>query len=106
MRVIPLTQGYYAIVDDRDYPWLVRFKWHVAKRGTKRYACGWVGGKKMLMHRLLCEGRVIDHINGNGLDCRRENLRGVTCRAINNWNTRNRPKGKAQVARYSMLRLI
>ncbi len=30
MKLIPLTQGYYAIMDDWNFDWLSRFKWQAS----------------------------------------------------------------------------
>lgn len=81
MRRIPLTQGYEAIVSDGDYERVAALKWYAVV--TKRayvYACRAEGGKRLYLHRFLAGkvGLVVDHINGNTLDNRRENLRAVT----------------------------
>ena len=98
-RKIPLTQGRFAIVDPQDYPRLSRYKWRLCRTKGKNvfYAERSVclpGGKysRILMHRQLIkapEGYVIDHINGNGLDNRRANLRLATV-AQNAWNSKKR----------------
>lgn len=88
MREIELTQGLYALVDDEDYEELNKFKWHAVKFRNSYYAARSVtlpNGKtrKLLMHQQIIgkkDGYVIDHINGNGLDNRRCNLRHVTIR--------------------------
>ena len=98
-RRIPLTQGYFAIVDPADYEPLSRYKWRLCKTKGKnvlyaersvRRADGKVS--RLLMHRQLIrppDGYVIDHINGSGLDNRRANLRLATA-AQNAWNARKR----------------
>ena len=56
-----------------------------------------------LLHRLIMncpEDRVIDHINGNGLDNRRENLRIVSIRENGN-NMRRHREGKSVGIFYS-----
>ena len=98
-RKIPLTQGYYAIVDPADYPHLSRYNWRLCRTRGKNtlYAERSIrlpSGRysRILMHRQLIdapEGYVIDHINGNGLDNRRANLRLATV-AQNAWNSRKR----------------
>lgn len=74
---IKLTQGKFAIVDDRDYEWLNQWEWYYSSKG---YA---VRGypKRVLMHRVILntpDGLETDHINLNRLDNRRSNLRSVT----------------------------
>lgn len=87
MKTIPLSKGHEAIVDDEDYDELSKHKWHVLKKSGVHvmYACRTikVDGKKKVawMHRLINntpEKLITDHINGDGLDNRRSNLRTVT----------------------------
>ena len=82
---IPLTRGKVAIVDEQDAPLALQFKWHACNRKTTWYAGSshgrFFGGKGLYLHRVLmepAEGQHVDHINGNGLDCRRENMRLCT----------------------------
>ena len=98
-RRIPLTQGRYAIVDPADYPRLNKYKWRLCRTKGKNtlYAERSIrlpNGKysRILMHRQLIdvpEGYIVDHINGNGLDNRRANLRLATI-AQNAWNSMKR----------------
>jgi hypothetical protein len=78
MKEINLTRGKVAIVDDHEYPWLKDFTWCAAVKGGKFYA---QTGKSDTMHRMIVnakKGETVDHINGNTLDNRRENLRVCT----------------------------
>ncbi len=86
-RRIRLTQGKYAIVDPDDYARLSGYRWYAAKGGHSFYAMRgqWSGKLKkrltIMMHRVILnvpEGMVIDHINHNGLDNRKANLRLAT----------------------------
>ena len=96
-RRIHLTQGQFAIVDNADFDELVRYKWFAKKIGRTFYAerneriHGGVQRKQTVcMHRQVLgmpAGKVVDHINHNGLDNRRANLRIVT-RAQNSWHNR------------------
>ena len=104
-RRIPLTQGKYAIVDPADYRHLVKYKWHAAKKDHTYYAvrtiCTDSGPKNIQMHRCVCkapQNMFVDHINHNGLDDRKENLRPAT----HAQNMRNRPKcdNRAYVSKY------
>lgn len=86
-RRIPLTRGRFALIDPADYEWLSEYKWHiVGARGTF-YAVRNTGqqrGQKRIvvkMHREILkvpDGMFVDHINHNGLDNRRANLRPAT----------------------------
>ena len=94
VRYIPLTKGKFAIVDAADYERLNRYKWCAMKGGAKLYACRTTGRRTILMHRFLMnppKGMVVDHIDGNGLNNRRSNLR-ICTHQQNMCNTR--PKGK------------
>lgn len=80
-RKIPLTQGQHALVDDADYERVSQHKWHIKRySGGLAYATGRPNGgeRKVLMHRFILnppDGFEVDHINGDGLDNRRANLR-------------------------------
>ena len=86
MKRIKLTQGQVALIDDADFEWLNQWKWSVQKNHRRSYAIRslYEKGKRIAtirMHRLVmdapkeCE---TDHINHNGLDNRRNNLRLCT----------------------------
>jgi hypothetical protein len=98
-RKIPLTQGQFAIVDEDDFEKLAGYKWFAAKNGRNFYAertvkrkDGRRGQVNIQMHRKILnapKGVLVDHINHNGLDNRRVNLRVVTA-GQNSWNVRKR----------------
>lgn len=89
MKVIELTQGQVAIVDDEDFEKLAQYRWHLtrvskdmvpyAARNSKK---GELPKRRLIkMHRVIMnppEGMEVDHINRNGLDNRRCNLRLCT----------------------------
>jgi hypothetical protein len=78
---IPLTQGYFAIVDADDYEELSKYNWHVKVKRTGCYAYRTQGKKEIAMHRQILKapaGMHCDHINRNGLDNRKANLRLCT----------------------------
>ncbi len=92
MKLIPLTQGFSAMVDDEDYDSLSKYKWSVSTLSwccpNVRYARRFVGRKSIFMHRQIIgalTGQETDHINRDGLDNRRSNLRIVT-RSQNGFN--------------------
>lgn len=83
MKTIPLTQGKVAIIDDEDFETINKLKWRVANpRQDLFYAKSNIYKddiqKTILMHRLIKQAKKyqhIDHINRNGLDNRKSNLR-------------------------------
>lgn len=84
-KLIPLTQGKCAIVDDQDYEWLSRWKWCAIKPRKTWYAvrAEYLDGKRknIYMHRFILNaprGTEVDHANWNGLDNRRCNIRLAT----------------------------
>ena len=91
MIEIELTKGYVAIVDKEDKSRVTAHKWTalVAKRkhGIVVYGYRRPGQRgnqaTIYLHRFILDapdGIPVDHINGNGLDCRRDNLRLATKR--------------------------
>jgi len=91
IRYIPLTHGLYATVDTQDYERLSKHKWyaHSLKGSDIIYAArasyyredGRLRRRTVMMHREIMkppEGMVIDHLNSNGLNNRRANLRTCT----------------------------
>ena len=82
MKEIILSQGKVALVDDEDYEWLNQFKWCAIKQHRTFYAAKSVkrNGKwtSERMHRLFFDipmGKEIDHIDHNGLNNQKINLR-------------------------------
>lgn len=101
-KTIELSQNKVAIVDEEDYVSLSKYKWSYSKDGyAHRNAWDRVVKKSRMlkMHRAIMsppEGVHIDHINGNRLDNRRQNLRFCT----NQQNSRNRIKSKSKYSTY------
>jgi len=97
--MIPLSKGYFAVVDPEDYESLSKFKWHVRKSHGMLYAerHNPKTKHKLSMHRHIMEakpGQHIDHRDGNGLNNRKGNLRYCTV-ADNNRNKLHWKKSKS-----------
>lgn len=79
MKLIKTRKGICVKVDDGDYAHLNQYKWHISGRQGNYYArCARLGKS---MHRYLLaakEGQFVDHINGDGLDNRMNNIRTCT----------------------------
>jgi len=86
MKTIQLTQGKFAIVDDDDYEWLMQWKWYAHKDKNAWYARRTtpIGNNKtatVMMHREILSidsSLLVDHVDRDGLNNRRSNLRAAT----------------------------
>ena len=95
MKEIPLTQDKVALVDDEDYLSLINHKWNAHKDNGGHlyvYSSTYINKKHgvMKMHRYILglkkdDGKLTDHMNGNGLDNRKCNLR-ICTKSENNMN--------------------
>lgn len=112
--IIPLSRGLVTLVDEADYRRFSEFSFYAIHCVDRFYACSnrmmKVHGNRLL-HRAILDaekGLFVDHINGNPLDNRRENLR-ITDHFGNMRNRKKhrgdhpfkgvRPKGKGFQAR-------
>ena len=95
-QLIPLTQGKFAIVDDEDVARISNIKWHAhrERRGTfravNRVNFGSDQRRLVGIERIILQVPtriLIDHINHNPLDNRKDNLRWATYQQ-NSFNTR------------------
>lgn len=94
-----LSDGSCVIVDSEDYLRVCNFNWRVHKDHGAVYArIGTNSGgvkRTVRLHQVIlqyCFPLVVDHINGNGLDNRKENLRLCT-NTENIRNAQRKPKG-------------
>lgn len=96
MKLIPLSQtknsckykslNLFAIVDDEDFEYLNQFDWYAKRVGSIYYATRQDlqnKSKSAFMHRMIMgccfgDGKIVDHIDMNGLNCQRSNLRLCT----------------------------
>lgn len=87
MKEIKLTRNQFVLVDDADHEWLNQWKWKANKKRDTYYAerSAWVSSehkyKSIFMHRLIMNtpiGLEVDHIDHNGLNNQRSNLRNCT----------------------------
>lgn len=95
MGKIELTQGKFALIDPDDLIKIGQYKWYL----MNGYAATQINKKKVYMHRLINntpEGFETDHINGDKLDNRKENLRSVNKQQ----NGFNRGKNKNNTSGY------
>lgn len=79
MKQIKFPKNRYALVDDRDYLKILKYKWHIDGRGyVMRNRLTKDDGSPIQLHRLILnpsQDKQVDHINGDRLDNRRDNLR-------------------------------
>lgn len=88
-----------TVVDAKDFKWLSQWKWHLLPNGYA-YRSKKVKGKTLAcyMHREIMNspvGKDIDHIDGNRLNNRRNNLR-VCSRSQNFMNRRKKENTSSQ----------
>ena len=88
-------KGYDVVIDDVFAPMILSRKWCIADRKRGIYFCTSIlfpDGRRhnIKLHRFICEAppdMLVDHKNGNHLDCRLQNLRVCTTAQ----NTQNSP---------------
>jgi len=93
MKKIPLSRNMDALVDDEDYEMLSKYKWYATKGANTYYAIRHNPRNKekqtlTLMHRFILnvpDGMVTDHIDQDGLNNQKHNLR-ICTRTQNNRN--------------------
>lgn len=89
MRKINLSRGLSATVDEKDYSVLSRYKWHALKSKNTFYAArSTKSGNYVYMHRQIMSPRsgfVINHIDFNGLNNSRSNLKVVSVSENSHW---------------------
>lgn len=108
MARIPLTRGLFATIDMNDVQSVFGLLWHahVCKGGT--YARTWVrdaSGKRvgLLLHKAITGWPMTDHVDGDGLNNTRRNLRPAS-RAQNSRNSRVQKNNKTGLKGVSPMR--
>jgi len=109
---IPLSRGLVALVDIDDYEQIVTAgKWYAFPHHNTSYArrCYRRDGKNLhiAMHTFITGWGFVDHVNRNGLDNRRSNLRPATAaqNQMNRGIPRNNTTGFKGVYRDRLNRL-
>lgn len=105
MKIIWLTKGQFTLVDNADYEWLNQYKWFSNISNRCIYAARWIrllkrGKQKVIkMHRFILgvtDSKLqVDHIDHNGLNNQRSNLRIVTA-SQNGSNRRPKINGRSK----------
>lgn len=101
---IDLGNGDVGLIDLADVDLASHYEWYASRATGIRYvvANDPINRRQISMHRYLmqpCAGESVDHINGNGLDNRRSNLRICSHKE----NTRNRRKHAPSASRFKGL---
>ena len=82
VAILLTTPGFVAFVDEHDYPTVEAIRWNLRRnsRSKTTYAYGYSRTLKtnVFMHKMVMQdpfGQNVDHVDGNGLNNRRKNLR-------------------------------
>ena len=77
--MVPLTQGHKAMVDEDDYEKVMKYKWYAHfSKNEFIYARHKGKSESFMLHNFILGCKGVDHIDRNGLNCQRFNLRIAT----------------------------
>lgn len=104
MKEIKLTQGQIAMIDDEDFHFVSKYKWHASKglknRSFYAYRKDNSTGRQIAMHRELLglnDSKIkVDHKDHNGLNNQMDNIRPCT----HQQNTSNQSRHLDSVSKY------
>lgn len=100
---IPLSQGKFTLIDEEDLPLVSRHSWYATESDAgiwyafAGYQDEYGRTRQLAMHRFLLDppdALDVDHVNSDGLDNRRSNLR-IATRQQNTFNQRLRSTNKS-----------
>lgn len=99
MKLLPLSQGLFAQVDNADYELVSKYKWTAKRQRQGNYYASRsvrIEDKSLniFLHRFIMntpKDQYVDHIDHNGLNCQRNNMRN--CSLSQNQQNRS-PHGK------------
>lgn len=77
MKAITLSTGEQTFIDDSDFELVCKYSWHSIYSHETVYARAEINGKLVSLHQLLF-GKGADHVDRNGLNNQRNNLRAAT----------------------------
>lgn len=91
-----LAETMWTMVDDEDFELASKYKWSQSRSKYTTYAVSNIRGS-MLLHRLILgldsdDERVVNHIDGNGLNNQRSNIE--ICSRLYNNQSINKPNSK------------
>jgi len=66
---------FFALVDNEDFSKVNQYNWTVQELNHTNYCMARIGNRGIFLHVFIMGVKGIDHINNNGLDCQKKNLR-------------------------------